>query len=667
MFDPLFAPIQINTLQVPNRIYLPAMHLNMADQGQITEPIKAFYRERARGGAGLICVGYATVDEQSGSSLNIGAHNDTFLPGLQDLAKTIRDEGSLSSVQLNHAGRYNFSFFMDGRQAVAPSAITSKMTGEKPRALEEDEIQAIVHRFAQAAGRVQKAGFDAVEILAGTGYLISEFLSPLTNTREDAYGGNFENRLRFAQEVLQAVRTEVGPDFPILVRMNGNDLMQDGMSREDLVGVARALSDQGLVDALNINVGWHEGRVPQIVPSVPRAAFAYLAREMREQTGKAVIASHRINDPDLARELVGTKMCDMVAMGRSLIADPYLPNKARQGQEREIVHCIGCAQGCFDNIFRLKPVECLANPKAGHELETEIVSSSSPQRVLVLGGGPAGMSAALAATARGHEVHLWEKSQRLGGQLWIAAAPPGRKEFATLAQDMATQVETTDIRVCLQHEARTDDVQNLNPDTVVLATGARPIEPDLPGKDSIHVCQAWDVLQKTVWPGPRVVILGGGAVGVECALELARRGTLSGEALKFLLEHRVEDCAYLRERCLRGTYQVVLVEMLERVGQDIGKSTRWTMLQELRQLNLQVKTKTTAVGMSEEGLRVERDGQETIIPADSVVLALGSRSCNPVQDELEQLGYQCQLVGDAREVGQAIDAIHAGFALGREI
>jgi 2,4-dienoyl-CoA reductase (NADPH2) len=667
MRDPLFSPIVINSLQVKNRIYLPAMHLNMADKGQVTEQIKAFYARRAEGGAGLICAGFATIDEQSGSSLNIGAHADEFIPGLRELARSIQGGGAKSCIQLNHAGRYNFSFFMDGQQAVAPSALTSKLTGERPRALEVEEIKEIVRRFGQAASRVREAGFDAIEILAGTGYLISEFLSPLTNQREDEYGGSFENRMRFAREVLDAVREHIGPDFPLLVRMNGNDLMQEGMDSSELLTVARTLTDEGRVDAFNVNVGWHEGRVPQIVSCVPRGTFAYLARQIRETTNLPVIASHRINDPDLARELVGTGMCDMVAMGRALIADPDLPRKAREGKEQEILHCIGCAQGCFDNIFRLKPVECLCNPQAGHELETGITPGESPQDVLVIGGGPAGMSTALAARARGHRVQLWEGSDRLGGQLWLAAAPPGREEFATLARDLAHALERSDIRVSLEREASVQEILKSSPDTVILATGARPVTPKLPGVDQDHVFQAWDVLRKKVWPGRRVVVLGGGAVGVECALTLARRGTLGGDELKFLLENKVEDCDFLRQQCLRGTHQVVLVEMLDRVGQDIGKSTRWTMLQELRQLHVQVKTKTRALGIEQDAVRVDKEGEESRIPADSVVLALGSASFNPLQDELQSLGLNARVVGDAREVGQAIDAIHAGFALGRDI
>ena len=301
MKDPLFQPITINRLAVKNRIYLPAMHLGMAVDFQVTDQLTAFYAERAKGGVGMICVGYATVDDLSGNTQNIGAHDDAFIPGLTRLAAVIRDNGARSAVQLNHAGRYNFSFFLDGKQPVAPSPVASRMTGETPKEMTEVEIRQTIDAFAAAALRVKTAGFDAVEVLSGTGYLISEFLSPLTNQRNDQYGGSLENRMRFGLEVMAAVRNAVGDDYPLIVRMNGNDFMPGGNGRSELQAYARALA-AGPADALCINVGWHEARIPQIVTAVPRGVFAYLAKGIREQVDVPVIASHRINDPATARD-----------------------------------------------------------------------------------------------------------------------------------------------------------------------------------------------------------------------------------------------------------------------------------------------------------------------------------------------------------------------------
>jgi 2,4-dienoyl-CoA reductase (NADPH2) len=666
MQDPLFQPIRINRMVVKNRIYLPAMHMNMATDFEVTEQLVEFYAERARGGAGLIAVGYATVDENSGSPANIGAHKDEFIPGLRRLALGIQENGARALVQINHAGRYNFSFFMGNRQPVAPSAVASRMTGETPRALALEEIRQVVESFAAAAGRVQSAGYDAVEVLCGTGYLISEFFSPLTNQREDEYGGSFENRMRFGAEVIQAIRRRTGADFPILVRMNGNDFMPGGTGRKELAEFARGLVAAG-ADALNINVGWHEARVPQIVSAVPRGVFAYLARGIKEQVAVPVAAGHRINDPRTARELLADGMCDFVAMGRSLIADPFLPEKARAGRENEILHCIGCAQGCFDNLFKLKPVECLCNPRAGRERETLIRKAPSPKKVIVAGGGAAGMSAALAAWQRGHSVSLYEGAERLGGQLHLAGAPPGREEFVELAADLARQIAASSVQVTLNRPVDEKLIERERPEAVVLATGAVPIAPPIPGAELPHVVQAWDVLHDKVATGQRVVIVGGGAVGVETALFLAEKGTLSGAALKFLLVNRAEDPKDLYELATRGSKAIVVVEMIDKLGKDIGRSTRWGMLQDIGRLGIETRTSTKVLEITPAGIRIEKEGSAEELPADTVVLAIGARSHNPLEEFLKQKGIPCHVVGDARQTGWAIDAVHQGFEAGRSL
>jgi 2,4-dienoyl-CoA reductase (NADPH2) len=578
----------------------------------------------------------------------------------------IQENGARAAVQINHAGRYNFSFFLDGKQAVAPSAVPSRMTRETPRELTIDEIQEVINRFAQAASRVKKAGYDAVEVLSGTGYLISEFLSPFTNKREDDYGGSFENRMRFGLEVMQAIRQEVGDDFPIIVRMNGNDFMPGGNGRKDLQEYARRLVEVG-VDALNINVGWHEAKVPQIVTSVPRGVFGYLAKGIKELVDVPVISGHRINDPDTAREMIGDGLCDMVAMGRPLIADPFLPEKAKAGHERGIVHCIACAQGCFDNLFKLKAVECLCNPKAGHEKETAVEKTNAPQKVMVIGGGAAGMSAALSASEKGHDVTIYEKGDRLGGQLYLAAAPPGREEFAELAKDLEHQVALSTINVVLGQNVDEALIDHVQPDTVILATGALPIKPPIPGVELPHVVQAWDVLQDKVITGRRVVIIGGGAVGVETALFLGEKGTLSAEAVKFLLINRAEDPKDLYRMAIKGSKEIVVIEMVDKMGRDIGKTTRWGIFQELHRHGVRTKTATKALQITADGVKVETNGKVEEIPADTVVLAAGAVSYNPLQETLEQAGIPCKIVGDAQQVGLAFDAVHQGFAAGRSL
>jgi 2,4-dienoyl-CoA reductase (NADPH2) len=453
--------------------------------------------------------------------------------------------------------------------------------------------------------------------------------------------------------------------------MNGNDFMPGGNPRKELMEYARVLSGN-LVDALCINVGWHEARVPQIVSSVPRGAFSYLARGIRQEVTVPVIASHRINDPKTARQMLDDGMCDMVAMGRSLIADPMLPEKTRQGREHDIIHCIGCAQGCFDNLFRLKHVECLCNPLAGHETALPIEKAESPKKILVAGGGPAGMTAALAAASRGHEVTLYEGSHCLGGQLHLAAAPPGRQEFAQLIKDLETQIRKKNIPVFLNTMVDADLVKQENPDRVILATGAEPIIPPIPGIEGLgndfpRIVESRDVLLDRVSTGRKVAVIGGGAVGVETALFLAEKGTLSADALKFLFVNNAEDHETLFDLATRGTKEIFLIEMMEKVGKDIGKSTKWGMMQDLGRYHITTITGSRVIEITPKGLVVEQNGRPSEIQADTIVVAAGAVSNKGLESMLKDLNRDYRVVGDASQVATAFEAVHQGYKAGMEI
>jgi len=667
--DPLFEPIPIRGMMLRNRICMPAMHLNMSTDFRVSPRILDFYRERAAGGVALITAGYATVDELSGNRTCIGAHSDDFISGLSELAATIQAEGARACLQLNHGGRYiHGALLRKGCRPVAPSPLASRLTRETPKALEPEEIRAVIEAFGQAARRTLEAGFDAVELLAGTGYLISQFLSPLTNQRQDEWGGSFDARSRFALEVLAAVRAGMRDELPVIVRMNGNELMRGGLGRRDLQRFAQRL-EQGGAAALCVNVGWHEARVPQVVGAVPRAAFAYLAHGVKGSVDVPVIASHRINDPDLARSMLRDGLCDMVAMGRALLADPELPDKSRAGREKEVVHCVACGQGCFDRVFRLRPVECLCNPRAGYESQRSLEPAAQPRRVMVVGGGPAGLSAAAAAAARGHRVELFESSEQTGGQLRLAGRPPGREDFLQLARDLVQQARRHGVHL---HTGQTVDASVLDqhhPDAVIVATGARPLLPaDIPGLDRPQVVQAWDVLSGKAVPGKRVAVVGGGAVGVETALHLAEQGSLTPEVLEFLLVNEAEPLEDLRDLASRGSRQVMVVELLAKLGQDLGRSIRWVLLRELVQRGVQSRTATRLLEVTEEGIRVQDgDGREAQLLADTVVLALGARSHHPLQDTLAERSCEVRVVGDALRVGNAMDAIHQGFLAGAAV
>lgn len=667
MKDLLFTPIRINTLEIKNRIYLPAMHLGMAVGFSITDQICEFYAERAKGGAGMIVVGNATVDDISGFSTYIGAHSDEYIPGLTKLADSINKNGARSAVQLNHVGRYIHSMLMGGKSPVAPSAIASSLTRETPVALDINGIKQIITSFADAAERVKKSGFDAVEVLNGTGYLISEFLSPLTNKRDDEYGGSLENRMRFGLEVMQAIRKRLGNDYPIIARLDNNDFMKDGMRHEELTEYAKRLVSDAKVDALCVKGSWHEARVPQLTTQVPRGTYRYLAKIVKDAVNVPVIASHRINTPELASELIQDEYCDMVAMGRSFIADPYWPEKVKAGNIDEMIHCIACGQGCFDNIFQMKAVECLCNPKAGYEKKRVVTKTNTPKKIMVIGGGAAGMSAALAAKERGHTVTIFEKTDRLGGQLFLAGAPHDRAEFTELAKDLTNQINKLDIEVEFDTFVDETILDSFNPDNVILATGAESLVPPIIGVDLPHVIQAWDVLLKKVNIGKKVVVIGGGAVGVETALQISDQGTFSGDEIKFLLVNKAETIETLYELATNSSKEVTIIEMMDKIGVDIGKSTKWVMQQEMRRNGIKLLSKTKALEITATSIKILNGETITEIGADTVVLAAGSISSNSLVNVLDNKSIPYVNIGDSNKIGLAFNAVHQGHLAGMEI
>jgi 2,4-dienoyl-CoA reductase (NADPH2) len=612
---------------------------------------------------GFIIVGGCPIDEFGGMSSMIAIHDDRFIPGLERLTRAVREGGARIAAQLYQAGRYTHSSMIGGRKPFSASAVRSKLTGETPRALTPDEIPGVQDRFAEAAVRAKKAGFDAVEILGSAGYLISQFLSPVTNQREDEYGGSFENRMRFGLEVVSKVRQAVGPDYPVIMRLAGNEFMEGGNANHEAARFA-AEAEKGGVDLFDITGGWHETRVPQLTMSVPRQAYVYLAQGIKSAVSVPVLASNRINDPATAEEILRNGSADLVTIARGLIADPDLPTKAQKGESHLIYHCVACNQGCFDNVFQGRPVACLVNPGAGRDTEYCIEPVSAPKRVLVIGGGPAGMKAACTAAQRGHRVTLIEKEARLGGQLLLNRRIPGRSEMETVAQDLIHNLKAQGIAIITGKAADLDAVRETAPDAVVAAFGARPVLPDIPGIDASHVVQAWDVLDGRAGTGKRVAVLGGNAVGLETALYLASVGTLSPGVLHFLMANQAESIETLTALLNKGIKEVTVVEMTKKAGNDIGLTTRWTILGELGRLGVKILTGTKAVGITPDGLEVEQSDGRGFIPADSIVIAAGSISENALLDGIREIVSEVHVIGDAQRPGNALEAIKEGFEAG---
>jgi 2,4-dienoyl-CoA reductase (NADPH2) len=664
-FRKLFTPVNVGHLELRNRLVMPAIHLLYTPQGFVTDRLMEFYAERAAGGVGLIIMGGCPVDEFGGEPQMIGIRRDEFLPGLSRLTETVHEYGAAIAAQLYHAGRYSLSTDI-GRRALAPSAVASPLTKETPREMTKKDIARTVQNFAEAARRAQEAGFDAVEISASAGYLISQFLSPITNLRRDEYGGDFQNRMRFGLEILSAVRQTVGATYPIIVRIAGNDFVTGSNTNDEARIFARELESGG-ADAIDVTGGWHETRVPQITMAVPRGAFSYLAGGVKQAVSVPVISSNRYSDPVLAERMLRQGVADLIAMGRPLIADPDLPRKAWEGRLDEIQPCVACNQGCFDHIFAREPVACLVNPRCGREGSLKAQSVTKPMTVAVVGGGPAGMQAAISASARGHQVTLWEEERRLGGQLNLAAVPPGREELAALILSLGSQLSRAGVDLRLGVEATADSVLEIDPDFVIVATGAKAAVPDVPGVDGEHVVQGWDVLADKVDVGKHVVVLGGGATGCLVALYLAQLGTIDAPTLRFLVQNQAESWETLQQLVWKGTKHVTLVEMLPKFGRDIGLTSRWVVLQGLARSGVQMIPGALVTSITSQGVEITVGDSERHIAADTVVLATGVSPQESVYDDLVGRVSELYLIGDAREPRRAFDAIQEGFEVGTTI
>lgn len=661
----LFEPIKVGNLELKNRICMPAIHHAYTPGGFVNERLLSYYKIRAEGGVALITVGGCTIDDFGGGSSLIGLNNDKFIPGLQKLTATVKKAGAAIAAQLYHAGRYAFSN-LTGRQAIAPSSITSRFTGEKPREMTREDIEYVIESFAQAALRARMAGFDAVEIIASAGYLISQFLSPVTNQRTDEYGGAWENRSRFGIEVIKRVRDRVGNDYPIFVRISGNDFIPGSNTNKEAAMFAVKLEEVG-VACLNVTGGWHETRIPQLTGDLPGGAFAYLAHGIKEVVHVPVIASNRINDSFVSERILKNGQADMVNLGRPLIADPYFPIKVRDGKTKSIRKCIACNQGCMDMVFSMRELYCTVNPLAGREHEIEIAPAVKPRKILVIGGGPAGMEAAVTAAARGHRVTLWEKHNKLGGQLHYAATPPGKKDFLTLLDYYRQELDANGVTIFLNQEATVKNIVAFNADVVILATGSIPAAPPFPVNRKSGVLTALEALEDRIPLGKNIVIVGGGAVGCETALTIARIGTMDAEVLKFLMEYDAESMDTLKKHLNRGNKKVTIIEQFKGIGRDIGVSTRWIAIKDIIRLGIKVMDETTVKEITDAGVTIVRNGIITLIPADSVIIAVGAKPANQLKKLLHERIPELHVIGDAVKPRKIAEAIREGFELARKL
>jgi len=660
MFSHLFSPIVINKTEIKNRIFYPALGLLYSFDGKLNDRYVNYFVERAKGGAGIVTVGPVGFNMVGSGPVALQIGTDDAIPSFKHLTRLIQEHGARAWIQLFHAGAYSYSKLMGGPDPIAPSAVFSNYNKTMPREMTIDDIKQTQEEFVRAAERAREAGFDGVEIIGSAGYLITEFLSPLTNKRTDEYGGSFENRVRFPREIIEMMRGRLGPDFPISIRMAGNDFVPGSNTSAETPAIARVYEQAG-VNLINVTGGWHESRVPQLPMDLPRAAYTYLALNVKRAVSVPVIASNRISDPFTADQIIKDGICDLVSLGRVLIADPYWPKKAQEGDIDEIRPCIACSQGCTDQLFSAKPVYCLANARAGFEGERNIKKAEHPKSIMVVGAGPAGLEAAVRAAEAGHRVTLYEKSDTIGGQLWLAGAPPHKQEIWELIRYYDAMLDAYDVDVVLNQEVTIDFIKEQKPDHVILAEGAEPLTPPIAGIDDPSVVSAWKVLRDDPGLGVNIAVIGGGAVGLETAMFLAAKGTLSPEALHFLFTYDAESVERLRELCTRGSKKVTVFEMLPKVGQDVGRSTRWVLIGNVDRYGITVVTGAKVTSVKGGLVTYERDGKVESKQFDTVVNAVGSRSVRHLAEAVAQTDIPHTVIGDSVKPARIDKAIHDGF------
>ncbi|MBI5526335.1 MAG: FAD-dependent oxidoreductase [Deltaproteobacteria bacterium] len=662
----LFSELKIGPMTLKNRIAMPAMHLHYDDAGEVTDRLVEFYAARAEGGAGFIVVGGCSIDTPGGGAMMPGLYDDAFVPGLKRLADAVKAHGARVGAQLFHAGRYSYSFLF-GIDPIAPSPIASKLTRQVPHEMTRDEIASLVRAFGDGAERAVAAGFDAVEVIGSAGYLLCQFLSPIANARTDEYGGSLENRMRFPREVMREVRRRIGGGVALTVRVAGNEFMGDHARRDEVFSVTRMYEEEG-ADALSVTGGWHESLVPQITGHLPAAGYAYLARDIRERAKIPVFASNRLGRPELAEEMLRRGFADGINMARPLLADPDVPRKAKGGREREIRPCIGCNQECLDNVFKALPTACTVNPAASRERECKLEATSRKKKVAVVGGGPAGCETARTAALRGHDVTLFERHpSRLGGQLHDACAAPGKDPYSELAAFHQAELRRLGVDVRLGRSASVESLRAGGFDAVIVAAGSSQIRPPVPGIDLPHVVLARDVLEGLHDWTDDVVIVGAGGVGLDTAHVIADRDTIDGRMVKFLLDNDAEPVETIRRLSTRARRRITVIDMLERPGADIGRSTKWIILQELKRLGVAIMVSARLKAVHPDRVEVEVDGAVKEIPATTVIIAAGARPNADLFEKCKGVFAEVHLVGDASSPRNITTAIREGFEAGRTV
>lgn len=652
MFPFLLAPLDLGFTQLRNRVLMGSMHTGLEDERGGFDKLAAFYAVRAKAGVGLIVTG--------GFSPNFRGRLHPFSAEFSNgrhvrkhrlITTAVHQQGGKIALQLLHAGRYAMSPF-----AVSASAIRSPISKFTPSKMSHRQINNTINDFAHSAELAREAGYDGVEIMGSEGYLINQFICQRSNQRYDDWGGSYDNRIRFALEIIRAVRARVGADFIIIFRLSMLDLVEQGSTYDEVVQLATALEAAG-VTILNTGIGWHETRIPTIATQVPRAAFTWVTEKIKQQVSIPIVTCNRINTPQVAEDILVQGHADMVSMARPFLADPEFVLKAQQNRADDINTCIGCNQACLDHVFVGKRASCLVNPQACYETELVLTPVATNRSVAVIGAGPAGMACAVAAAERGFTVDLFEKNNHVGGQFNLAMQIPGKEEFKQTVRYFTRRLEQTGVKVHLGVEVNAE--QLLSYDEVVIATGVQPRIPPITGIEHSKVVDYQTLIRDKITLGKKVAIIGAGGIGVDVATMLTEPA--DNDLDSWLREWNIDkSLSYSGGLLPSDDYisprEVWLMQRRSgKVGKGPGRTTGWIHRRTLAKRGVHLWSGVEYHAIDDQGLHLMIDGQARILEVDNIVICSGQTSVDSLSALLTEQGLTVHVIGGAEEAGE-VDA-----------